>query len=190
MFTGVEDYLVSGRECGECTACCTHLHVDEPDLQKHGGVTCSNCKENSGCAIYATRPKICRTWFCSWRIMAQFDESWRPDKSGILISLETENIPPAYEVRFALRFDLIGNLAVVLQPRFLELVSAMVEERKPVFLCVRKTPGRRAGSTFLNPILEEAVRLRDYATIKRLVVEAVGAAATYDGEALSFKHGS
>jgi hypothetical protein len=96
MFTGVEDYLVPGRECGECTACCTHLHIDEPELQKPGGVTCGNCRENAGCTIYATRPKVCRTWFCCWRIMAEFDDSWRPDKSNILITLETANIPPEY----------------------------------------------------------------------------------------------
>jgi hypothetical protein len=188
MFTGVEDYLVAGRECGACTACCTHLHVDEPDLQKLAGITCTNCSVGNGCAVYATRPKICRSWFCGWRIMREFDDAWRPDRSQILIALETENIPEQYETRFALRFDLIGSLAVVLEPRFLECVVAMVEEKNPVFVCVPKSPGRAAGKTFLNEMLEEPVRLRDVAAIRRLVVEAVGAAAKHEGEALTLKH--
>jgi hypothetical protein len=189
MFTGVEQHLVPGRECGECTACCTVLHIDDPELQKPAGITCANCAAGKGCTIYQTRPKTCRSWFCGWRVMAQYDDSWRPDRSQILIALETENIPPQYEMRLAVRFDLIGSLAVVLEPRFLESVAALVEERRPVFVCVPNAPGRAAGKTLLNEMLEEPVRLRDLAAVRRVVVEAVGSAARHEGEMLAFKHG-
>jgi hypothetical protein len=188
VFTGVEQHLVPGRECGECTACCTVLHIDTPELQKPAGTTCVNCTAGKGCGIYETRPQICRSWFCGWRVMPQYDESWRPDRSQILIALEAENIPPQYAKRLALRFDLIGSLAVVMQPRFLECIAALVEARHPVFVCVPKTPGRTAGKTFLNELLEEAVRSRDFVALRRLIVEAVGAAARHEGEVLAFKH--
>jgi hypothetical protein len=87
-----------------------------------------------------------------------------------------------------MKFDLIGSLGVVLQPRFLESVAFLVEQRHPVFVCVPKKAGHAAGKTFLNEMLEEPVRLRDHAAIRRLVVEAVGAAARHEGEEIVFKN--
>ena len=52
------------RQCGACTACC------------------------HGCTIYERRPKVCRDWMCMWReFPSLFDESWRPDRSGVLMRM-------------------------------------------------------------------------------------------------------
>lgn len=78
--------LVAGRECGECTACCTVLTVDSTDFSKPAGMPCVHLGAR-GCGIHAVRPAICRTWFCAWRRVAAMPEDARPDRSGLLVSL-------------------------------------------------------------------------------------------------------
>lgn len=68
------------RSCGECTACCTALAVEEID--KGVGVTCAHvCTK--GCEIYSDRPKSCGDFSCLW-LDGMFDLSERPDKLGIV----------------------------------------------------------------------------------------------------------
>lgn len=78
--------LVPGRDCGDCTACCTHLTVNSPDFSKPAGISCRHLT-TGGCGIHAVRPHICRTWFCGWRRRADLPDAARPDRSGLLISL-------------------------------------------------------------------------------------------------------
>ena len=78
--------VLADRACGDCTACCTVLTVDTPDFAKPAGTPCVHLSEQ-GCGIHAIRPHICRTWFCAWRRVARLPEDARPDRSGLLVSL-------------------------------------------------------------------------------------------------------
>ncbi len=78
--------VLAERDCGECTACCTVLTVNTPEFAKPAGVACVNLTA-AGCGIHATRPRICRTWFCAWRRVANMPDEARPDRSGLLVSL-------------------------------------------------------------------------------------------------------
>lgn len=78
--------VLPGRDCGDCTACCTVLTVDTPDFKKPAGTPCVHLGA-AGCSIHAVRPHICRTWFCAWRRVAAMPEAARPDLSGLLVSL-------------------------------------------------------------------------------------------------------
>ena len=78
--------VLADRTCGECTVCCTALNVDAPDFKKPPGVPCAHLGSR-GCGIHAVRPRICRTWFCAWRRMAGLPDDARPDRSGLLVSL-------------------------------------------------------------------------------------------------------
>ncbi len=80
------------RDCGDCTACCTHLTVNSPDFAKPAGIACSHLTA-SGCAIHAVRPHICRTWFCVWRRRADLPDAARPDRSGLLVSINFVDRP-------------------------------------------------------------------------------------------------
>lgn len=69
------------RECGSCTACCTHVQVSE--LNKPAGVPCRHLC--GGCGIYATRPTACRAFQCSWLGGTFPLPEWaRPDVVGAL----------------------------------------------------------------------------------------------------------
>ncbi|MCG6120536.1 MAG: YkgJ family cysteine cluster protein [Blastomonas sp.] len=78
--------VLADRACGDCTACCTVLTVDTPELKKPAGTPCEKLSAH-GCSIHAVRPPICRTWFCAWRRVAAMPEEARPDRSGLLVSV-------------------------------------------------------------------------------------------------------
>lgn len=74
------------RACGDCTACCTVLAINTPDFAKPAETPCVYLTAH-GCGIHAMRPRICRTWFCAWRRIASMPDEARPDRSGLLVSL-------------------------------------------------------------------------------------------------------
>src|SRR5665213_2690643 len=87
----------AGRECGECTACCTVIAVHE--LQKANNQAC--CHLGDGCRIYPTRPDSCREWSCLWLNGGlPGDDLRRPDRLGLVFSLDAVGRYPlitAYE---------------------------------------------------------------------------------------------
>lgn len=78
--------VLADRSCGDCTACCTVLTVNTADFAKPAGTPCVHLTAQ-GCGIHPIRPHICRTWFCAWRRIASLPEAARPDRSGLLVSL-------------------------------------------------------------------------------------------------------
>jgi hypothetical protein len=72
------------RRCGECTACCTFMRVDE--LRKPAKTPCPNCT-GAGCSIYDSRPLTCRGWSCEWWLgNLGLTDTQRPDKLGLMFS--------------------------------------------------------------------------------------------------------
>lgn len=106
--------VLADRACGDCVACCTVLTVDTPDFKKPAGTPCAQLTAH-GCGIHAVRPHICRTWFCAWRRIADLPDEARPDRSGLLVSLnfvrEPRNIfeGVSINVRMLAGSDSIGN---------------------------------------------------------------------------------
>jgi hypothetical protein len=84
--------VLADRVCGECMACCTILTVNTPEFKKPAGTPCEHLTSN-GCGIHAVRPPICRSWFCAWRRVASMPDEARPDRSGLLVSLNFEREP-------------------------------------------------------------------------------------------------
>jgi Fe-S-cluster containining protein len=98
------------RECGECQECCTRMGVYStyPDGTPFEKPFEQRCKHlcDSGCGIYAGRPKACRVFFCLWKMMyfktPMMPEEMRPDKLGIVITgddVDDVLILKAYESR-------------------------------------------------------------------------------------------
>lgn len=79
--------LVAGRICGTCTACCLLPTIDTPELKKPPGVLCPHCT-GTACGIYERRPQPCRTFHCLWRRIAQMPDAMRPDRIGVMFSIE------------------------------------------------------------------------------------------------------
>ena len=75
--------LNNPRGCGECTMCCELFGV--PEYKRASG-GCRHVLEGKGCAIHETRPQACRSFQCVWTVAAAFDDTWRPDKAGFIIT--------------------------------------------------------------------------------------------------------
>lgn len=55
---------VWNRDCTLCGACCAALNISS--LHKPLGVPCVHLGSSCECAIYVTRPKVCRNYAPDW----------------------------------------------------------------------------------------------------------------------------
>jgi len=81
-----------GRSCGECVACCQVLNIDQPDMLKPAGQMCLHCT-GAGCGVYAVRPNVCREWDCAYKRIASMPPETRPDKLGVLFTIDRQAKP-------------------------------------------------------------------------------------------------
>ncbi|HJT44488.1 MAG TPA: hypothetical protein VJ750_13430 [Rhizomicrobium sp.] len=151
--------LIPGRECGECTACCVFPSINKPEIQKLSGARCRHCT-GRGCAIYDSRPPVCRSYYCAWRTVNIFGDDWRPDKSGVLPYVETEGIPDNFHFSAGIGLALIGHpLKIVRQKYFQDFVVTGVMNSIPMFLSLPGPRGHLAATVWLNTEqMVEAVR--------------------------------
>ena len=162
------DDLVQGRQCGDCKVCCTVPPIDEPEMQKLPNVMCRH-RLKCGCDIYAERPTVCRTYFCGWRRLANLDDDWRPDKSGVLIESGT----PATVGSGSIVVILVGNpLKTVRQQRFLDFIRKSIDQGTIMFLSLPGSAGDAKAALALNtPEMRSAVA--QSRSQVRLVLEGV-----------------
>ena len=170
--------LVPGRDCGDCTACCTWLAIDKPEVQKAPGATCTHCT-GTGCGIYEKRYPICREYHCAWRGMDIFDESWRPDRSGVFTYVETRDIAENFDFAIGIGLMLIGNpLKTVRQRWFQDFVVTGVMNSIPLFLALPGPPGHNAATSSLNT--EEMLEAIKRGTVKDALEAAVKLLRNWD----------
>lgn len=170
--------LVPGRSCGDCTVCCTWLAIDKPEIQKESGVTCHHCTAK-GCGIYETRYPICRDYYCGWRGMDIFDESWRPDRSGVFPYVETEGIAENFDFSVGIGLMLVDNpLKTVRQRWFQEFVVTGIMNSIPLFLSLPGPRGYQAATCSLNT--EEMLEAIKRGTEKEALERAVKLLRNWD----------
>jgi hypothetical protein len=178
--------LVPGRSCGDCTVCCTWPTIDKPEIQKVSGTACVHCT-GKGCAVYETRYPICRDYYCAWRAMEMFDESWRPDKSGVLPYVETEGIGTGFNFSIGIGLMLVGHpLKIVRQRWFQDFVMTGVMNSIPLFLSIPGPRGHQAATTTLNT--EEMVEAIRHARVKEALEEAVRLLRSWDFQPVPLTH--
>lgn len=159
-----ESHLVPERQCGECTACCVVLQIDDKQFKKPADQACDNLMEQGGCKIYACRPSVCQDWYCAWRFMAQLDESWRPDRSGILLRSDENGII----------FQPIGEAKTVLTTdRAIELIAGGVAQGIPMSMSIPTREGYRSYAMSLNDYLAEAVQSMNLVIIQDRMIELI-----------------
>jgi hypothetical protein len=150
MNAGTNDPLVAGRACGGCTVCCTVLAIETEEIRKPAGVPCRHCA--GGCAIHETRPQVCRDYHCAWRSLPIFSDAWRPDLSGVLAELESEDLPPQFGFSTGISLMLVGaNPARTLrQSWFIDFVRTGLNGNMPLFLALPGPAGHHAAKLLLN----------------------------------------
>jgi len=158
---------VPGRDCGDCTICCEYLKVDIPELQKPAGTMCPNCIINKGCAIYETRPQLCRDWLCGWRETRVMGDEWRPDRSGILVMFadDDDEVPHGFE-QPTIKFMLL-NVSKIHWPPLVNTIASLINHGKAVYLQIGGANSVQGQKTFLSsvPAMRAAIQARDYAAV-------------------------
>jgi len=104
----------------------------------------------TGCAVYATRPPVCRVWHCLWQL-SDFPEPLRPDRAGIV--LDVANLPPQIAAVVPRHAQVVVAMEVVPDafewPRAQELLRLLTHREMLVLL--KTTTGKRY---FLGPQAE------------------------------------
>lgn len=76
------------RSCGECTACCVVLAIEEDPIHKDPVEPCRFlCQKGGGCGIYDERPELCQKFECLWLRFSLIPEALRPDLCGIMLRI-------------------------------------------------------------------------------------------------------
>ncbi|MCJ2069763.1 hypothetical protein MKK75_13345 [Methylobacterium sp. J-030] len=137
---------VSDRSCGPCTLCCRVLEIQV--LGKPAGILCRH-NTGTGCGIYRERPEICARWHCLWRRVGALPDALRPDRSGVIFSLDSR--PPAADAPegACIVGRAVGDPQDLDRPETVEGFAMFVREGS---LPVWKVSGRAA--TLLHPGLQ------------------------------------
>jgi hypothetical protein len=162
----VDNYVVPGRACGTCTACCTELAIVTDEMTKMAGVPCEHCTAG-GCGIYAKRPQLCRDYYCIWRSVPDMDDSWRPDRSGVLLMHEAP--VPGYSAPFGVSVVLTGGPEVIRRDDFAMLTAGFIDRRTPTYLNVPGSAGIWGHKQLINDPLSPAVAARDLERVKAIL---------------------
>jgi uncharacterized cysteine cluster protein YcgN (CxxCxxCC family) len=88
--------LPTTRSCEGCDLCCTAPGIRE--LGKPPAVPCGKlCGEpGRSCSIYASRPSVCRDFYCLWRITDKILPDWmRPADCGFVLAANNLDAWPA-----------------------------------------------------------------------------------------------
>ena len=125
----------TSKSCGACHACCIHLAIDTPDFKKAGQTPCEHLS-GGRCGIYQNRFRVCREFLCGYLLFPELDDSWRPDKSGVLmLQVPQASLPQAYQrAGHGIQFLVIGGEPAIMRPGFAEYVSRLVMGRVGVYL--------------------------------------------------------
>jgi hypothetical protein len=180
--------LVTGRSCGECSVCCVALNVDTQEFQKLPGVACAHLCEGGGCSIHATRYPVCRTYHCGWRYLQFLGEDWRPDRSGVLIDFQSEDLPSHYPKRPGIRLTLVDKRRAMQRP-FYDTVARLVASEVPVVLAVGGPAGHFPAGAFLNDALKEAVSNRDLSQVEAVLAHALEGLESHQFNRVVHRHG-
>ena len=171
---------VPGRECGGCTVCCVLLEIQEPSIAKPAGVACRHLMEGTGCAIHATRPDVCRTWMCGWRLIPGLSDEWRPDRSGILIYQIPCHEPGFVTTAFIL--CLMRGTEHLKDMGLLGFVQHCVTTGVPLYLSLH-LGGPQREHRFLNRLLAPLVQKNDgdgfIAALHQIVADLSGAGSAF-----------
>jgi hypothetical protein len=58
-----------------------------PELNKDAGRWCPHVQQGRGCAIHASRPDVCRAFYCQWLYHAELGPEWKPERAKFVLSI-------------------------------------------------------------------------------------------------------
>jgi hypothetical protein len=117
--------------------------------------------ESGGCSIYSKRPTPCREWFCVWRNLSELDDSWRPDKSGVMIEFSDEQFPGIFANRVGFRFTVINKEKATRNNKLAKFLKKQISNGVPCLLSFGIEPAQNPPVTFLNIAMGKAANQKN-----------------------------
>jgi hypothetical protein len=105
--------------------------------------------------------------FCGWRLLPQLDDDWRPDRSGVLITPQNENVPERFALREGIEFMILADEDAVRRPGFVETILAFVRREVATFIAIQGRVGYFATRLLVNEALKEHAARSDRAALLR-----------------------
>ena len=124
---------IPARACGDCVACCQVLNIDEPDMIKPADQLCMHCT-GAGCSIYDSRPQVCRDWDCVWRRIDSMPLETRPDKLGVLWTLDRRPEPQTPFDRLYVVARATGAPEALKSQTALDVAAMLAHGPLPIFM--------------------------------------------------------
>jgi hypothetical protein len=152
-----------GNSCGDCTVCCLALRIDE--FAKPAGTLCQHCT-GAGCGIYETRYEVCRGFMCGYRMLPALGDTWRPDRSGIMIMvMEPEKVPEEHRAAgVGMQFVILGGEKAIRRPGFADYVSTLVSRNVAVYMSAD------SPKTLINKYLAQQVAAKDKDAVLQMLL--------------------
>jgi len=177
------------RGCGDCVACCQVLNIDEPDLVKPADQVCMHCTGH-GCAIYDSRPGVCRTWDCLWRRIDTMPLETRPDNLGVVFTIDRQPSPGSLFDRLYFVGRAVADPEALHRTGCLDIAAMLAHGPLPIFVCWDQErrmiyPREALAAAILDPAgphdaslaAEGKLWLDNYEPFARLADESVRQAA-------------
>lgn len=168
-----------GKSCGACSVCCKELMFEIEGALSLAGVMCQHAGPPHGCTIHATRPQVCRAYFCGWHHLPSLGEDWRPDQSEVLISFREGPAPDG--LMDGIDFELVGDREKIVWLPLVRYIATLIVDRQAVYLSLPGEVGYQSPWVYLNniPALQEAIARRDLAATTAALKEALQVCLAY-----------
>jgi hypothetical protein len=167
------------KDCGACSVCCKELMFDLNGSRILAGVMCPHAAPPQGCTIHATRPQVCRSYFCGWHHLPSLGEDWRPDRSDVLISFRSGPAPDGK--MDGVDFELTGSHEKIAWPPLVGYIATLIVDGTPVYLSLPGDIGFQSPWVYLNdiPALQAAIAERHFANTVAALKAALQIAIDY-----------
>ena len=152
---------LENSSCGGCTVCCVVPPIRSPQFSKTSGVSCIHRRSGEDCSIHASRPEVCRSWYCGFRTLEFLNEEWRPDKSGLLVIPDEESIPLKFSKRQGLKILAFRKADDLIVPFAVDMIAGLVFGGVPTFVAVPGPVGHHGAKALVNDELFAAADRRD-----------------------------
>jgi hypothetical protein len=152
----------TGNSCGDCVVCCLALRIEE--FQKPAGTLCQHCT-GTGCGIYETRYDTCRGFLCGYRQIPDLGDAWRPDRSGILLTMiEVEKLPEEHRgAGPGMHVIILGGEKALRRPGLVDYVCTLVSRKVAVYMSAD------SPKTLINQYLEQPVSAKDKGAVLQML---------------------
>ena len=155
------------RSCGQCSACCTALLIEDPKLQKPMDVACPHLATTiaaargevsesppKGCGDYSKRVGVCFEFECLW-LRGTVAAEHRPDRCGVIWDIAPDHLDPTHDTLVATEVRpgaaMMGDMGALLRKHMAKRVVIVQGPNGAMLYGPEEKKARVLAATLLKP---------------------------------------